>query len=70
MSRLLVVVARDGRLEGALADEVHDTGSARVFTLAGVEVARVRPEESCTVRAVPARRFPALDRTPIVAAAG
>ena len=70
MSRLLVVVARGGLLEGTVADAAHSADGQRVFTLRGQEVARVDLDERCVVRALPDGRLPAVTSRPTVAAGG
>ena len=70
MSRLMVVVSRGARLEGAVADAAHTEDDARVFTLRGQEVARVHPEERYVVRRLPHGRFPDIACGSTVAAAG
>lgn len=54
MSRLLVVISRDARLEGTLADAQAEHEGARVFYLDGTEVARAQPGEHVAVRRLPA----------------
>lgn len=70
MSRVLVVVTRGARLDGAVADAAHDSDGDRVFTLRGREVARVARGERYVVRMLPNGRFPAVAAGPRVAAAG
>lgn len=56
MSRLLVVIGRDGRLDGALCDTQDEQDGARVFYRAGAEVARAHAGEAVVVRDLHARR--------------
>lgn len=56
MSQLLVVIARDGHLDGALADVQTEQDGVRVFYRAGTEVARARADETVVVRDLHARR--------------
>lgn len=56
MSRVLVVMSRDGLLEGVLADARHDVDGVQVFFRDGTEVARAEPGVPVLVRDARLRR--------------
>ena len=57
MSRLLVVVTRDGALDGVLADVCEVRDGVRVFLRGATEVLRAPEGLALVVRSVPAQRL-------------